>query len=160
MEMLFGTTDHVSAAQACARAVVIFFYGLALLRLSGRRTFAEMSALDTIIIIVAGSVLSRAVTGSAPMDTAMAGAGMLILLHWLVAHLLARSEGLARVVEGDTVILARDGIVDDAARKKSKIAASEIDEVLREHGLDGAKELDKTRKLTLERNGRISVIRR
>jgi uncharacterized membrane protein YcaP (DUF421 family) len=160
VETIFGSTDHVSAAQACARAAVIFFYGLVLLRLSGRRTFAEMSALDTIIIIVAGSVLSRAVTGSAPMDTVMAGAGMLILLHWLTAHLLARNERLANLVEGAPIILARDGVVDDEARKKSKIAASEIDEALREHGLDGAEELGKARKLTLERSGRISVIRR
>lgn len=160
METIFGSTDHVSAAQACARAVVVFFYGLILLRLSGRRTFAEISALDTIIIIVAGSVLGRAVTGSAPMGTAMAGAGMLIFLHWLVAHLLARSEGLAHLVEGSAIVIARDGVVDEKERKSGKIAKSDIAEALREHGLDGLEDLGKTRKLTLERSGRISVIRR
>lgn len=159
MEAIFGTTDHVSAAHACARAVLVFGYGLILLRLSGRRTFAEMSALDTIIIIVAGSVLGRAVTGSSPMGTAMAGSGMLVFLHWLVAHLLARSERLAHLVEGPAVIIARDGVVDETKRKNSKIAKSDIAEVLREHGLDGLEDLNKTRKLTLERNGRISVIK-
>jgi uncharacterized membrane protein YcaP (DUF421 family) len=159
METLFGTTGDVNAAQGCARAVVVFFYGLILLRISGRRTFAGMSALDTIIIIVAGSVLARAVTGSAPMDTAMAGAGMLVFLHWLVARLLARSEMLAHLVEGSAITIAQNGTVDDKARKSSKIAKSDIAEALREHGLDGMEELNKTLKLTLERSGRISVIK-
>ena len=42
---LFGAKDHVSLFQECARAVLIFFYGLVLLRLSGRRTFGHWSAL-------------------------------------------------------------------------------------------------------------------
>lgn len=43
MEAIFGIKDHLSIIQECARAVLIFAYGLAMLRLSGKRTFSQWS---------------------------------------------------------------------------------------------------------------------
>ncbi len=60
MDLIFGTMHHVTGPQECARAVLIFFYGLFMLRLSGRRTFAHWSALDMIISIIVGSTMARA----------------------------------------------------------------------------------------------------
>jgi hypothetical protein len=34
---IFGATSHVTWLQECARGVLIFFYGLALVRLAGSR---------------------------------------------------------------------------------------------------------------------------
>ena len=39
LDNLFGVTGQVTWAQECARAVLIFVYGLALVRLAGRRVF-------------------------------------------------------------------------------------------------------------------------
>jgi len=41
--------------EECARAVVIFFYGLVSLRLSGRRTFVQLSAVGLIMSIIVRS---------------------------------------------------------------------------------------------------------
>jgi hypothetical protein len=49
---LFGVEHDVSFFQECARAVLIFFYGLILLRMSGRRTFGRWSALDIIVSLL------------------------------------------------------------------------------------------------------------
>src|SRR3954451_21763678 len=62
-EVLFGPTGQIAWGQECARAVVIFGYGLVLVRIAGRRIFANWAALDTIVSIVIGSSLSRALTG-------------------------------------------------------------------------------------------------
>jgi uncharacterized membrane protein YcaP (DUF421 family) len=51
---LFGSEHNLSLAQECARTVLIFFYGLLLLHLSGRRTFADWSAFDIILSIIIG----------------------------------------------------------------------------------------------------------
>ena len=83
MDALLGTTHNVNAAQECLRALVIFLYGLIVLRISGRRTFARMSAIDFIITIVVGSVLAQAMTGSVPIGPAMIGAAVLVFLHCL-----------------------------------------------------------------------------
>ncbi len=61
-----------SATQECARAVVIFAFGLLLMRFSGRRIFAQWSALDIVVAFTAGSNLSRAITGPVPLFGTMA----------------------------------------------------------------------------------------
>lgn len=159
MDAIFGNQD-ITALQECARAALVFFYGLVMLRLSGRRTFAQMSAVDLVISIIIGSNLSRAMTGGAPFWGTLASVALLVALHLLLVHALARHDMLARWVEGRPILLARDGRVDEQARRRCKISHADIEEALRGHGLDGMAEADKVAKLVLEPSGKISVIRR
>src|SRR5205809_4990432 len=113
---LFGTENHVSTGQICARAAVFFVYGLLMLRLSGRRTFAEWSALDVIIIVVAGSAMGRAMMGSGSLPGALAAVALLVLLHRALSWGVAKFPVLAAWVEGEPVMVARDGILDEVRR--------------------------------------------
>ena len=45
---LVGLTGHVTWWQECVRAVMVFAYGLAIVRIAGRRVFGKWSALDII----------------------------------------------------------------------------------------------------------------
>jgi uncharacterized membrane protein YcaP (DUF421 family) len=158
MEFLFGGMKDLTLAQECARAVLIFFYGLAMLRLSGRRTFAQMSAVDLVISIIVGSNLSRAMTGGVPFWGTLASVAVLVALHLVLAHAVARSPRLSKLVEGSPVVLAEKGQIHEEARLRCKISMSDLDESLREHGLDGLDDIASTRKLVLEPSGKISVI--
>src|SRR3954469_13579004 len=106
---LFGVTGQVAWAQECARAVLIFGYGLALVRVAGRRVFGKWAALDIIVSIVVGSNLSRALTGNAALLGTLAATTLLMALHWLLAHAAARSSRLSSLLEGPAIELARDG---------------------------------------------------
>ncbi len=119
---VFGIENHLSLAQECARAVLIFFYGLFLLRLSGRRTFADWSALDIILSIVIGSALARAMTGSAPLPGTLAAAAVLTALHVLIGFLVARNKWLSRVIEGGPVELGSRGRIDHQALRRTMIS--------------------------------------
>jgi uncharacterized membrane protein YcaP (DUF421 family) len=156
---IFGIQNHNTLAQECARAVVVFFYALALLRLSGRRTFAHWSALDIVVSFIIGSALARAMTASAPFLGTLAAAAVMVLLHILVSHALARSQGLARFVEGKPVVLIDHGRVDENARKRHMIALGDLQQALRQDGLDWPKGLENVKRVTLEANGKLSVIK-
>lgn len=78
---LFGITGQVTWVQECARAALIFAYGLLLVRVAGRRAFARWSALDIVVAIIVGSNLSRSLTGSAPLFPTIAATALLMLLH-------------------------------------------------------------------------------
>jgi uncharacterized membrane protein YcaP (DUF421 family) len=83
---IFGSGPPLSAAQECARAALVFAYGLLLVRVAGRRVFGKWSALDIIVSIVVGSNLSRALTGDAPLWGTLAATTLLMALHWVLAH--------------------------------------------------------------------------
>lgn len=156
---LFGVQQHVNIGQQCARAVLLFAYGLLLLRLSGRRTFGHWSALDVILSIIVGSALGRAMTGSAPLVGTMAAAAVLTLLHVLLGRAVSRSAWLARFVEGQPVSLITAGRVDRQACKVHMISSADLTEALRHEGVEPG-DLGNVESAVLEPSGKISVIKK
>lgn len=159
-DAIFGIQNHLTLVQESARAILIFFYGLVLLRLSGRRTFGHWSALDVVVSVILGSALARAMTGNAPLPGTMAAAAVLVVLHVSLSAAVARSEKLSRLLEGTAATLARDGTLDEAARKSHLISRSDLAEALRQHGVDGFQGMDDVKAIELEPSGKISVIKR
>lgn len=154
---LFAADQHLTVGQECARATLVFLYGLVLVRLAGRRLFGKWSALDFIVSIIIGSSLSRALTGNAPLaGTLIATTGMLVL-HWLFAQAAARSPRLSYWLEGRAVELAVHGQVDDHVRVRHGVSHADLDEALRQHGLDTA---DQAERVTLEPSGSMTVLKR
>jgi uncharacterized membrane protein YcaP (DUF421 family) len=162
LDVIFGgdLEKNLTLGQECARAAFCFFYGLLMLRLSGRRTFAQMSAVDLVVSIIIGSNLSRAMTGSIPFWETLAAVAVLVGLHLLLAFLVAHYPKLARRIEGRPIILAQDGKILDGPRLRCKISLADLDESLRAKGLDGLGEIGQTEKLVLEPSGKISVIKK
>jgi len=155
-QAVFGAKGQVSLLQECARAALVFLYGLMLVRFAGRRVFGKWSALDIIVSIVVGSNLSRALTGSAPLAGTLAGTALLMALHWLFAQGASRSRMVSRLVEGSPVELARAGALDDRARRRWAVSEADLREALRQSGIE---QVDQARLLVLEPSGKISVLK-
>jgi uncharacterized membrane protein YcaP (DUF421 family) len=153
---IFGATNHIEWWQEVLRAFVVFVFGLVLLRLSGRRAFARWSALDIVISIIMGSSLSRALTGSAPLGGTMLAMLVLAFLHWMLARMAARSRRFAWVVEGRAAILGRAGGVSEREMLRHNISEADMQEALRKEGVADAA---KTRQITLEPSGVITVLK-
>lgn len=160
MESIFGSLHNVDVAQECARAVLIFVYGLIMLRVSGRRTFAQWSAIDIVVSIIVGSSLSRAMTGSAPLWGTLAAVAILVLLHLGISYAVSRSQKLSRLIEGDSVVLASDGDIREANLHRHLVSLSDLGEALREKGLDGLAAIGNTKRIELEPSGKISIVRK
>ena len=156
LDDLFGVTGQVTWAQECARAMLIFAYGLALVRLAGRRVFGKWAALDIIVSIVIGSNLSRALTGSAHLWGTLAATTLLMALHWILSHAAARSPWLSHLLEGRSIHLGRDGQMDERALARYAVSEADIQEALRSAGLEGTVG---TRRIVLEPSGKISVLK-
>ncbi len=142
--------------QECARAVVVFVYGLVLIRAGGRRVFGQWSALDIVVAIVTGSNLSRAMTGNAALFGTLAATTLLIVVHGLLAEAAARSGMVARLLEGRAIELGRDGSLDAAALRRHAISTTDVDQALRQSGVEQVRQ---TRRIVLEPGGKISVLR-
>ena len=152
---VFGVTNHIEWWQELPRAIVVFVFGLLLLRLSGRRAFARWSALDIIVSIIMGSSLSRALTGSAPLGGTLLAMILLAFLHWLLARTASRSERFAHLIEGGAVVLGQSGTISEQQLRQHNISATDFQEALRKEGVG---EIARTRQITLEPSGNITVL--
>ena len=153
---IFGTNSGLSWWQECARAVVILFYGLALVRVAGRRVFGKWSALDIVVSIIVGSNLSRALTGNAPLLGTLLATTLLMMLHWILAQLAARSPRISELLEGAQIVLVRDGKADPACLKKQSISHADLNEALRQQSLE---HVGHARLISLEPSGKITVLK-
>ena len=156
IDQLFGVPGHISIFQECARAVLVFAYGVAAVRLAGRRIFAAWSAADIVVAIVFGSSLSRTLTGNAPLVGTLAATSLLLMMHALVSRLASRSRMWSRLFEGRPVDLSAGGDIVDSVRRRYGISPLVIREALHQAGID---QVDKARRLVLEPSGKISIVR-
>jgi uncharacterized membrane protein YcaP (DUF421 family) len=156
MATLFGHKNDLDIWQECARAVLIFLYGLLLVRVAGRRIFGKWSALDIVLSIIIGSNLSRAMTGGAPLGGTLAATTLLVLLHWLLAQMSARIPAISHALEGRAIVIARGGDMADGPRVWHAISHADLAEALRQSGVDKAEDADR---ITLEPSGKITVLK-
>jgi hypothetical protein len=156
---LFGVKDHLTIPQEGARAVLIFAYGLLLLRACGPRMFGHWSALDIVISIMIGSALARAMTGSAPLLGTMVAAAVMASLHVVLSHCAARNRNLAYIFEGKAVNLIDHGRIDHRERKRNMISEADLQEALRQEGIDGEAHVGNVKAMMLEPSGKLSVIK-
>ncbi|WP_206239969.1 DUF421 domain-containing protein [Novosphingobium terrae] len=146
-----------STAHLCARAVVLFLYGLLCMRIAGRRSFSSLSPFDIFIAIIVGSNISRVMTGGVPFIPCLAATMVVVVMHRLMAMATMRSNWLALFVKGRADVLARDGHVDQAMMRRHDVSPEDLAEALRMQGIDDVK---KARLVTFERGGKITAIPR
>lgn len=158
LRQLIGPDDgHASALQLCARAAILFAYGVACIRIAGRKTFSQASPLDIVVALVVGSNISRAMTGHAPFVATLAATLVLVALHRVLAMLTLRWSPLAGLVKARPTRLVVEGAPDEAAMRRHGISREDLLESLR---LAQIERLEDVRLATLEGGGKISVIKR
>lgn len=153
---LQASSHNISALQMCARAVLVFLWALLLLRLAGNRAFGSGSALDMVLKVVFGAVLSRAIVAASPFGATMLAGAVLMVLYRLLAYATYFWDGLGQLVKGDALPLIKDGVVLPVNLRRASISEKDLHEGLRTSGnLD---DLQQVQQAHLERNGSISVI--
>ncbi|HXO20458.1 MAG TPA: YetF domain-containing protein [Thermoanaerobaculia bacterium] len=141
--------------QVSLRAIVVYSWGLVILRIGLRRSLSRTGIFDIVLGIILGSVLSRAVNGSATLIPTLGGSAVLVALHRLLGFLAFHSHRFGNLIKGRAVLLLRDGKAIPEALRKNSITRRDVDEFLHLHGLLEARH---AREVRLERNGEVSVV--
>lgn len=153
---MFAT--DVNLWEFVARATLVYISIMVLVRISGKRTVGEFTPFDLVVVILIGESTQGALTGG---DESVIGAlivsATLIALNYTVGFITTRSALADRVVEGEAVLLVRDGRVLADALKRNNLPESDLDEALRAEGVVERREVHRA---FLETDGTISVIKK
>jgi uncharacterized membrane protein YcaP (DUF421 family) len=146
----------VSAFQMALRTIIIYVCSLAIIRIGSKRFLSQASAFDVIVGIMLGSVMSRAINGSAPFFPTVLGGAVLVGMHWLLAALAYHIKWFGPFVKGNPVLLIKDGHVQQQGMRQAGLSDHDLKQALRmqNNHTDPAN----IRLAYLERNGNISVI--
>ena len=95
-----------------ARAVVVYLAVLLLIRLTSKRTLGQATSFDLLLIVLLGNSVQNALLGD---DISLGGglilAATLLLLNALTGRLSSYSPRLDKLLEGEPVILASNGVL-------------------------------------------------
>ncbi len=147
---------NVGALPMALRTIIIYAFTLAIVRLGSKRFLGQASAFDTIVGIMIGSVMSRAINGSAPFVPTLVAGAVFIGMHWLLAVLAFHIHWFGPFVKGNPVLLIKDGQVQEQGMRRGGITRHDLAEALRQQTKENDTALIKL--AYLERNGGISII--
>ena len=156
LDELFGHGTHLNSLQMCVRALVVFFITLILIRFTGMRVFGIKTAFDTCIIIMLGSVLSRAIVGVSPFIPTILASATLVIIHKIIARMSVSNQTISHMVKGQPLSIYKDGILNEKNLKKCSLSFGDVMEEVRLKVNDTS--LENIAEIFMERTGEISVI--
>nr|WP_306552702.1 MULTISPECIES: YetF domain-containing protein [unclassified Chryseobacterium] len=126
------------------------------IRLFGKNQLSQLNAGDIVLLLLISNAVQNAMVGP---DTSLQGgliaALVLFVANFLLKRLMFSNRSFETFMEDDPVVLIKDGIVDQIALNRVKITESELEEAIREHGID---QIKKVKLSVLEVDGNISVV--
>jgi uncharacterized membrane protein YcaP (DUF421 family) len=138
------------------RAAVAFAFIFLLTRVVGRRELSSMEPFDLILLIVLGDLIQQGVTQSDYSVTGLfVAAGTMALLTVVVSYMSFRFPRLRPLLEGEPIVIVRDGKPIDANLKRERVT---LDEVMAEARRQQIASLDEVKWAVLETGGQISFI--
>lgn len=150
-----GSADLGFGQMAC-RALLVFFSAVVMLKLGSQRSLGRSGAFDAILLIILGSVLSRAINGDAAFFPTLGVSMLLVILHNLLALAAFHFHPLSVFMKGRTTVLVRDGIIDRDALRQARITENDLLENIRLRS--NLRSVERVREARLERNGTVSVV--
>jgi uncharacterized membrane protein YcaP (DUF421 family) len=153
-----GEGEELNPFHMAVRAVIIFLIALVLIRFSGRRTFGMLSPFDNVIGILLGAILSRAVIGASPFLSIIVAAFVIVALHRLFAWISLYSGVFGSMIKGNAKIIYKDGNIIRKNMNRFYITDKDLAEGIRLQA--NVESLDEIRSAYIERDGKISVIKK
>lgn len=144
--------------QFVLRAVLVYFAVMVLVRVSGKRAVGQFTPFDLVLLILIGNAVQNGLNGGDnSLTAALILSTSLLALNYLVAFLSARFPRVRKLVEGEPVVLVRNGEVFRDVLRRELVSRADFDKAMREAGLF---EPDQIRLAVLETNGHITIIPR
>lgn len=138
------------------RAVIVYFFLVGLLRLTGRRQVGQLAPFDLVLLLVlSNAVQNSMIGGDSSITGGLISAASLVAINFIVGELVHRSKKIEALIEGRPLIIIHDGHVDKKALKRSQMTTHELYASLRQEGVADPLEV---RFAILETNGKITVI--
>jgi uncharacterized membrane protein YcaP (DUF421 family) len=142
---------------AVVRAVVMYLFLLVVFRVSGKRSLAEITTFDFLLLLILSETTQQAMVGQ---DRSMTNA-FLLIFTWVavdiaLSFLKQRFPRTEKWLEGTPVVIVEDG---RPVREWMERLRVDVDDVLTAaRKLHGLERMDQVKYAVLERSGGISII--
>lgn len=145
-------------AEVVLRTTVMYLYTILLARVVGHDAVGQLGPFEFVLVIAVGSAAGDPMFyPEVGLLQGMAVITVVMLLHRLTGFAVSRQPKLERLVQGDPILVVRDGAVVEQALGSGTLTRREVMALLR---LEGVVDTGEVHLAYLETSGRLSVFRR
>lgn len=156
--IFLGDQPPLFIAEIAFRTVFLYVFALVMLRLVGKRGLGRLSALELVVIIALGSAVGDPMfQADVPLIHGMAVIATLVIIEFLVGLMKSRSPRIESILEKQSQLMVRDGVIEIHNLRRERLANDEIFLLLREKGFVNLAEVKES---YWESSGELSVVRR
>lgn len=138
------------------RSISVYIFMIIALRIFGKKELSQLNTADVILILLISNSVQNAMVGSnSSLLGGITAAVALFCINFIYKKLINKSSLLKKLVENHPEILVRNGIIDFKIMSKLDISNEELEEAIREHGVENYKQV---KLAMLEIDGNISII--
>lgn len=138
------------------RSVSVYFFMVIALRIFGKKELSQLNASDIVLILLISNAVQNAMVGSdVSLEGGIIAAFSLFFINYIFKKVMLKSKFVKNLIQEKPEILIHDGKIDFKTVSKLGITSDELDEVIREHGVENYKFV---KLAMLEINGNISII--
>lgn len=144
---------------AVARGAAVYLILLVIFRLAGRRTLAQMSSFDFVLLLIISEAAQNAMVGDDySITNGMVLVVTLVGLDILLSHVKRWSPSMETWLDGRPTIVVNRGVPDRYVMSRARIDEADVLTAAREkHGLE---RMDQIKYAVLETSGHLSIIPR
>jgi len=146
----------ITTAQAVARAVMMYAFALVAVRIEKNRLIGQNTVFDMVLIILLGSLWSRAVNGSGTLSATLLATVALLAMQSGVLRLTYRSARAGSVLKGKPLPLIKEGNVIEENLRRISLSRHDLGEALRLNA--NLAHAEQVQEAYFERNGQVGVV--
>lgn len=144
------------AFSSVVRALFGYYFLIFVVRIVGRRPGKQLTPFEFVLIFfLGGLMLTGIVANEASLTNAVCQILAIALGHYLLVFIRAKSDRVARLLDGTPLILLEGGNWRARTLRKMRITQADVMAVARDGGM---RSIDEVGTATLERNGEISLV--
>jgi uncharacterized membrane protein YcaP (DUF421 family) len=138
------------------RSASVYLFMLIALRIFGKKELSQLNTADVILILLISNSVQNAMVGSnISLLGGLAAASVLFVINFTLKKLMFQFPKFRDFMQEKPEILIHDGKLDFKALSKLNITSEELQEAMREHGVEYFSDV---KLAILEIDGNISII--
>jgi Predicted membrane protein len=145
--------------ESVIRPTLVYLFVLLLLRLTGKRTLAQITSFDFVLLLIISEATQQALIGEDnSMINSLIVVATLIGINILMSLVKQRSKWFDRVLDDIPLVIVADGKPLKDRMYKARVDEDDVLDAARESC--GLEHMEQIRHAILERDGQISIIPR
>ena len=138
------------------RVSIMYLYALALVRISGKQSLGQLTAMDFVVTLIIGDLFDDVFWAEVPIIQGMVAFAAIVLMHILMTFATSRNIRFYRLATSPERLLIEDGKLVQKNLRREWIRPETLQSDLRTNGEEHAREI---KEAWLEPKGQLSVIK-